>query len=214
MPNLRVLTNFTRGADVVPLSRARVVHETLYSDPLWSVPPNPPPPVSQAELAAAIAQYSVAKSLGSQAGPVNTAEKNDGRKTLEGLLRQLAVYVQANHGHDLTKLLSSGFEAASRNNAPSTLAVPNILGVVNRGTEQLVLRVEAMANVRMYEVRYALRETDGTLGPWQYGAFSTNSRAIPVTGLTPGRSYQLQVRALGGRAGASDWSNPTSHMSM
>ena len=51
MPQLRVLLNFTRGADTVPLDRARVVLNGLYTSDLWSVPPNPAPPILRTDLA-------------------------------------------------------------------------------------------------------------------------------------------------------------------
>lgn len=37
---------------------------------------------------------------------------------------------------------------------------------------------------------------------------------MPLNGLTPGTQYQVQVRAIGGSTGYSDWSDSVSHMSM
>ena len=51
-------------------------------------------------------------------------------------------------------------------------------------------------------------------GPWQNGGLFTNSRSMPLNGLTPGTSYTVQVRAIGGSTGSSDWSNPVGHMSL
>ena len=61
-------------------------------------------------------------------------------------------------------------------------------------------------------------ETLGLVGlfrlPWQSGGLFTNSRSIPVNGLTPGANYNFQVRAIGGATGYSDWSDPVGHVSM
>ncbi|MGH7976559.1 MAG: fibronectin type III domain-containing protein [Limisphaerales bacterium] len=35
-----------------------------------------------------------------------------------------------------------------------------------------------------------------------------------LTDLTPGAMYSVQVRAVGGSTGYSDWSDPVSHMAM
>jgi len=37
---------------------------------------------------------------------------------------------------------------------------------------------------------------------------------MPLNGLTPGTNYSLDVRAVGGSTGYSDWSDPVSHMSL
>jgi len=41
---------------------------------------------------------------------------------------------------------------------------------------------------------------------------STRSRRIVVGDLLPGTIYSLQARAIGGREGCSEWSNPVSRM--
>jgi len=37
---------------------------------------------------------------------------------------------------------------------------------------------------------------------------------MPVNGLVPGTMYQVQVRAIGGSTGYSDWSDAVHHMCM
>ena len=51
-------------------------------------------------------------------------------------------------------------------------------------------------------------------GGWVPGGISTKSRSIVMSGLTPGQVYSVQVRAIGGSTGYSDWSDPSSHMVM
>ena len=67
-------------------------------------------------------------------------------------------------------------------------------------------------NAKCYEVRYAAVAAGGTPGPWQSGVRLTNSRSMPLNGLTPGVNYTNQARAIGGTTRDSDWSDPVSHV--
>ncbi len=78
----------------------------------------------------------------------------------------------------------------------------------------MVARVTPIANARTYEIRYAALGAGGTPDPWLNGGMCTNSRAIPINGLTPGTTYAVEIRAIGGSTGYSDWSNAVSHMSL
>ncbi len=79
---------------------------------------------------------------------------------------------------------------------------------------QLLAQVTRDKNAQNYESRCALIGAGGVTGPWQAGGISRKSQAIPVNGLTPGATYIVQVRAIGGSAGYSDWSDSVSHMAM
>jgi hypothetical protein len=43
---------------------------------------------------------------------------------------------------------------------------------------------------------------------------STQARRIVVGNLTPGTTYNLSARAVGGSEGSSEWSDPVSHMAI
>ena len=125
------------------------------------------------------------------------------------LLRQEANYVQGAANNDLATLLSSGFQAASNNNTQSPLAKPGIVDILNEMSTQLVVRGRPVANARAYEAQVR----NGTGGFVPAGTFTKVSRMI-VTGLVPGQTYTVQIRAVGGSTGYSDWSDPVSHMAM
>ena len=76
----------------------------------------------------------------------------------------------------------------------------------------LIVTVKPVGNAKCYEVRCAPLGPGGTLGPWQTGGLFTVSRAMRVSGLTRGTDYSVQVRAIGGSTGYSEWTNPVSHM--
>ena len=209
---LRVQLGFTNAPDHSLEERAGAVSDNLYSSPLWTPPPAPP--VTKVALDAGLAALTSAIAAQAQGGTAATAEKNNRRDALIDVLRQLSGFVQENHGNDLAKLLASGFEAVSTNRAQSPLPPPTIRDILNGNSGQLLLRVTAIANAKCYESRYALIGPGGAPGPWQNGGLFTNSRSIPVNGLTPGASYTFQVRAIGGSTGYSDWSDAVQHMSM
>jgi hypothetical protein len=54
----------------------------------------------------------------------------------------------------------------------------------------------------------------GPTGDWLPSIFTGDSQHITFEGLTPGAIYTVQVRALGGSTGQSDWSDPSTHMAM
>ena len=209
MPQIRALLGFAQASDHSLEETAQAVLDNLYGKQAY-----PTPPVAQAALQAALDAFSAAIAAAAQGGPADTADKNNKRDILIGLLRQLAGYVQEKHGNDLATLLSSGFEAVSTNTSSSPLPVPTIKDIVNGGTGQLIVRVNRVKNARAYKLRHALIAESGAPGPWADALLYTSSRSMVVNGLTPGGNYLFQVSAVGGSTGCSDWSDAVSHRSL
>ena len=209
MPQLRVLLGFTNAPDHNVEETTLAVLDNLYGNTAF-----PTPPVVNADLTATLDAFTTAIAAQAQGGTAATAEKNNVRDALVGLLRQLAGYVQETSGNNLATLLSSGFDAVSTNRASVPLSPPTILDLANGNTGQLLVKVTPVKNAKAYEVRFAAVPACGAPGPWQSGGLFTNSRSMPLNGLTPGTIYTVQVRAIGGSTGYSDWSDPSSHMSL
>ena len=142
-------------------------------------------------------------------GPGDTAAKNNSRQALLGDLRRVATYVQMTCNDDPALLLSSGFQAQSTNRASTPLEQPQSLSIKNGGSGQLVATIDPVRNANMYEGRIKIEG-----GDWLPSVFTGDSQHIYFKGLTPGKTYTVQVRALGGSTGQSDWSDPSSHMAM
>ncbi len=161
----------------------------------------PDPPVSLADLTAVVDAYDDARVENRIGGQVATAQKNEARDRLISVLRDEAHYVQITAKYNLPALLSSGFRAIERNTTPTPLARPVIRKADNQVSTQLRLLVQRVPNARVYQVRWKIGE-----GDWQDGGSYTQARTMVLKNLTPGTVYILQVRAVGGSTGCSDWS--------
>ena len=164
-------------------------------------------PVSLADLSAATDDYrnTLVNVLGG--GTLQTALKNQARARLITVLRDEAHYVQIIGKNNRSALLSSGFTDIDRNTAQSPLAVPVVKAVLNQHSGQFWLRLKRVPNARNYQVRLKIGE-----GEWMDGGIYSKARKIVVPDLTPGTLYTIQVRALGGSTGYSEWSMATTKM--
>jgi hypothetical protein len=204
MPIYKISLNFAR------LSAPQVVVFTGgIIDGLTGNPAYLSPAVSMPDLTAAQTTLSNAITAQILGGPVETAAMNTAKVALVALLRLEANYVQGAGKNDLSALLSSGFSVNSNNRTRSPLATPNIIEIDNGMTTQLIARVQGVDNARAYEAQVK----NGT-GGWLSAGIFSQSRNMILPGLTPGSIYSVQVRAIGGSTGYSDWSDPVSHMAM
>jgi hypothetical protein len=167
------------------------------------------PVVSIPDLSAAQTAFEDAMTAMTQGGTQSTANKNAKRGGLVTLLRKEANYVQLTGANDLPALLSSGFLVNSTSRTKSPLDTPNIIEIDNGMTTQLIVRAQGVDNARAYEVQVK----NGT-GGWVPAGTFTQARRMVLAGLIPGSIYSVQVRAVGGSTGYSDWSDPVSHMVM
>lgn len=170
-------------------------------------PAYPSPPVTMVNLQAAVEDFIAKMAAAQTGGAAETAAKNDSRQNLVTLLKQVATYVQMMCGEDLGKLLSSGFEAQSTNRTSVQLEKPERLTIKNGTSGQLIAKVAAVKNANMYEGR--AKPIDGDYLP---SVFTGDSQHIIFNGLARGKDYVVQIRALGGSTGQSDWSDPSTHM--
>jgi hypothetical protein len=169
----------------------------------------PTPPVTLADLGTLETAFANALAAAAQGGTQLTAAKNAARDALVTALRKVASYVQTIASQDVAMLLSSGFLANSTSKTQTPLDTPNIVEIDNGMSTQLVVRLQGVDNARAYEVQVK----NGT-GGWQPAGVFTQARGIVVGNLTPGSTYSVQARGIGGSTSYSDWSDPVSHMAM
>jgi hypothetical protein len=176
---------------------------------LTANPSFPTPPVDMLAFSAQRTAFGTAVTNAAQGGKQLTAIKNAARKTLITMLRKIAAYVQSIAGQDVVVLLSSGYQANSTNRTRSPLDIPAILSIANNASTELAVRLQPVDNARAYQVRYSVSG-----GAWLPIVDSTQARLIILENLTPGTTYTVQARAVGGSRGYSDWSDAQTHMAM
>jgi hypothetical protein len=169
--------------------------------------PDPPVAVADLTLLKKALENTIAAAV--QGGSSATAAKNNAYDALVTALRKDANYVEINCNNDLATLLSSGYQAASTNRAQSEIAKVQIIGIDHDISGQLKVRIQPVPNSKGFDGR--IKFGNGDYGPEQSFA---SSKAIIFKNLTPGTTYTIQVRAVGGSTGLGDWSDPVSHMAM
>jgi hypothetical protein len=168
------------------------------------------PPVTPAQLTTKKKAFDDARVAAATGGPAQTALKNTAKADLVDELNKDASYTDYACNGDLDVLISSGFEPVSTNRTPVVLNAPRITGVKHYGTGKLKAGVVAQRGVKSFVGR--IKASNGTeFGP---NLSFKNSRAIIFDGLTAGLTYVLQLCAIGGANGQTDWSDPASHMAM
>ncbi len=170
-------------------------------------PAFPTPPVPSGDLADLDTAFRNAIEAAT-GDPQFTAAKNKAREALLDTLRKNANYVQTIASHDLEMLLSSGYYATSTNHAQAPLDQPVIVDIENLATTELLLRLSPVLNAKSYQVQ---TNTNGN-GTWQDAGIFTQARRIVLGSLTPGTTYNVRARAIGGSTGYSDWCVPAALM--
>jgi hypothetical protein len=167
----------------------------------------PTPPVTPADLTTLVKAFHDALMAALPGGIQLTAAKNAARNVLLDALRKIATYVQSIASHNLDVLLTSGFYANSTNRTQVPLVAPSITEVDNVASTQLLVRLSPVTNAKSYHLQTSIGS-----GAWQDGGIFTQARRIVLTNLTPGTTYTVRARAIGGSTGSSDWSSPVSLM--
>jgi hypothetical protein len=201
--NLRVSLDFATYSDAELDELANNVVVSLTGNATFPAPPVPLP-----DLSALIATFHAAVLMALPGGQQHTAAKNAARTALLDALRKEANYVQTQANHSLDLLLTSGFYSNSTNRAQAPLDKPVITNVENLGTTKLLVRLPPVTNAKSYHLQ---TNTNGT-GTWQDAGIYTQARRIVLGSLTPGTTYSIRIRAIGGSTGSSEWSNPVSLM--
>lgn len=156
-----------------------------------------------AELTTALTAFEAAvEAMTQNSSPLLTAQRDEARVELLDIARKTGAAVQSVALNSLSMLLSSGFTNVSPASPQTPLVAPIILLLNNYGTTKALMRITPVANAKTYESR--ISADNGTT--WTSGGMSTQARNIVLSNLVPGTAYVVQVRAIGGSTGQSDWS--------
>lgn len=201
---LQVTLAFTRLPDADLLTKANQVMANMTNNPNF---PTPSPALT--EVQPLLTAFQTALAAAGDGGKVKTAAKNDAREALVEPLRNLAIYVQQNCGNDLTKLLSSGFEARKTPQPAGILPAPLMVTLTNTGISgEIAFRSPPVDNASAYEAQST--SDPASIADWEnQGTFSAARATLP--GFAPGKVVWIRERAIGA-AGPGIWSEPASIM--
>ena len=142
-----------------------------------------------------------------QGGTVNTALKNEAQDAMISALRQTAAYIQSLAPTlTLSQVLTSGFDVVNPNTTPMPLEQP-VFTLDNSTTAQLAVYLQAVTNAKAYQVQFSTGA-----GLWLEAGIYPNTKNIVLKNLTPGTTYNVRIRAVGGSKQYSDWSATVSLM--
>ena len=136
-----VKTNVKRLSDPEAIASAGTVHKGVYVDKVIAAAP----PFDEASLQTAVDDLKGAIAAQAQAGggTVVTAFKKKKRNVLDGLLRKLGHYVQANCNDDEQLVVKAGFQVrAASARSQLQLDKATILSVDNVHTKQIVVNAK------------------------------------------------------------------------
>ena len=128
-------------------------------------------------------------------------------------IKLLATYVELNCKDDMNIFLSSGFQPRSSVRAtPQPLDQPLILNIDQGTPGQLLASVKSVRGAKHYELRYGPVGAGGAApAAWSTLMVPNAKIAISVSGLTPGTTYAIQVRAYG-QLGYTQYSDSATRM--
>jgi hypothetical protein len=167
------------------------------------------PPFPSAQLKTLQTTFSTDMTAARKLGTDRTLTKKISRQAVVDAVIANALYCQGLARHDLNTLLTSGFEVVSNNRTSGPLDTPAINSIDNSVSGQLTVLGTSVLNGRMYQLRYSL---DGGATWTEAGTKYTSARRIVLTPTIPGKTYTIEICALGGSTGQSGWSNPVGIM--
>jgi hypothetical protein len=197
--NFRIFTGFTKAPDNDVCNLTLDVAGALDGHPVFTTPP-----FTSVQLTALVGTFSADMTAARKLGTDRTLAKKISRQAVVDALVQDALYCQGLARHDLNTLLTSGYEIVSNNRTPGPLDTPQINSIDNSVNGQLTVRGGAVLNGRMYQLQFSLDNGVTWTNP---GINYTSARRMLLAPTTPGKTYLIQICALGGSTGQSAWSN-------
>jgi hypothetical protein len=168
----------------------------------------PTPTPSLAAVQSALDDFTAGMAAAADGGRALTAQKNNRRRGLVDLMRQLASYVQVACKNDLANLILSGFPTHKPVRSPvGELPAPvNVTLTLGTRSGELDAGVNPVPGVLTYN--WTLTSDEAAPQTAQSSAAS-----FTFAGLTPGVIYTVTANAVG-TAGPSDWSQSASQMAV
>jgi hypothetical protein len=199
---IKVSLAFAKMSDADLLKLLDAILKGLTGNPAFSNPP-----VDMATFKTAIDSYDTLTTDALDGGKKTITAKRKQREVVVKMATQLGHYVEAASNNDLATFTTSGFSAASNARTPAQPLSAASFKYVDRGPNsgQIEVKPAPQKGALSFDLRYCPVPATGATANWTLQTLP-GSKAVTLTGLTPGTNYQFQIRALG-RLGYSDWSD-------
>jgi hypothetical protein len=205
---IKALGGYDRKSPADNLASANAVHSGIFTDPT----DYPTPPVDEATFKGGIDLLSVKITASLDGGKKAIAERDHQEQVVIEMMRELSQYAEKACKNDLTTFLKSGFQVKPTATGAKPLLsqyIRNITAGKNSG--QMTISLVAVEDAAAYEVR-AVPIVNGTPGAPISQLVTKTRPGATFTGLTPGTTYNFQVRSFADEAGYTDWSDPISRI--
>src|SRR5262249_10805465 len=150
--------------------------------------------------------FSSAITAAQDGGKKAIAERNRFGEAVVKKLRKLSKYVEIMSNDDPKTFLSSGFEVAPARGTTASKLTDSIRSIKPGPTSgHFLVAIAAVPGAGSYEVRWGVPGPGGALPTaWTSQPARLAKPPALLTGLTPGTTYVIQVRAVL-KAGYTDW---------
>jgi hypothetical protein len=202
---------FTKMGPQDLAARATSAHDGFTADPVDF----PSPPVDMPTFKTNIDLLTAKNVAALDGGKKAIADRNHQAVVVRKMLEELAHYAQVACKDDLTIFLKSGLEAKSTSptaSQPLSEAIRKVIPGPNSG--QFLVTPVSLPGASAYEIRC------GGLGPggappttWTTQIVGRTRPPALITGLTPGTTYLVQVRAAL-KVGYTDWSESVTRIAV
>ena len=206
MRTLKVNTSFKIKKDAEILQYGLTIIAAMKDNANF---PTPTPTLDEVQMAVDDYQEKLAKA--SQKGsPLDISVKNESKKALAKVLKNLAFYVNAVGEGNLPVLLSSGFPLSAQPIAGLLPEEPVRLRMTDGSLSgQIRFDFDKVDRAILYEYCYASeRDANGDL-IWSDRLTTSTSINNTLSPTQPGLTYYIRVRAVN-RNGVGDWCEPVS----
>ncbi|HEY8661587.1 MAG TPA: hypothetical protein VIL78_21300 [Hanamia sp.] len=157
---------------------------------------NPVPPL--AEIQAALVKYRAALESAKTRASLSVAEKNEARQELEGLLKDLGLFIMSAAKGNLAVLVSSGYPL-TKVPEPRIITNPGYVFLqkgISSGLLEASVKPEKPAASYLYQICSTDPES-GTEPVWI--SYVATSGKYVFTNLQPGKKYWVRIAAVGAR---------------
>jgi Fibronectin type III domain len=189
-------------ASATPVADGLIANSTIFATP----------PVDGPTVKTQTTTYSASyNTFVTDGGKKAIADKNKQEHVLIEMLRKDAHYVEGACNQDMATFLLSGFQANTIGPVtPQPVGQTTFVSATLGASGTMVVKFKAVPNAKVYQIQEGISVNGAAPTSWTQ-ALLPHAKPATIPNLTPGTTYQFQVRAYG-TLGWGEWSDPVTRM--